>query len=212
MPSLYAPVNGVDTKIKSVYGLMNGVNAKMKSGYALVGGANSKVLNVGINVTITEWSSTLYDGYENTSDVHSDATALRVMARVSSGNAAGGPDGHMQASLDLNVVDDITYSAGTPLIRLAGLVSCSLVTTNGGSVTVKAKLNPDLYAASAAVPFGNDDITFSAYTGYRSQLGIDIDVFSTHVNGTDTTATAELVIPWSNFTWIPAGAEFQYGN
>lgn len=156
-----------------------------------------------------EWSSILYDGSNNASDVHSDATALRVMATVQSGNAAEGPDGHMQASLDLNVVDDIKYSAGTPLIRLAGPVSCSLVTTNGGSVTVQARLKHDNYVT---VPFGNDDITFSAYEGYRSQLEINIDVVSTHVNGTSTTATAELVIPWSNFTWIPAGAEFQYGN
>mgnify|MGYP000738032750 FL=1 len=45
MPSLYAPMGGVNTKQKSVWGLISGVNTKMKNGWGLLSGVNTKIFN-----------------------------------------------------------------------------------------------------------------------------------------------------------------------
>ena len=79
MPSLYAPMSGINTKQKSIWGLMSGVNTKMKNGYGLMSGVNKKIFS-----GIIEWTYAL-SGNEYVSDYASGSYSLYIAFKLGGG-------------------------------------------------------------------------------------------------------------------------------
>ncbi len=109
MPSLYAPMSGVNTKQKSVWGLMSGVNTKMKNGYGLMSGVNTKIFDSGV---LAVYSNTIKSGDSGfTINYSVGPTGLTCTSRLVTVNTSG-VHGDGWISFLLNFSNSLTFNAG----------------------------------------------------------------------------------------------------
>ncbi len=135
MPSLYAPMNGVNTKQKTVYALMDGINTKQKNGYALMSGVNTKIfssVNTYVSATLS-WAHD-YSGSTNSSTLTGNNLKLNFYNH-----------GNSSVKLTITFREPIVYSALTLSIANPNLTysaSSSGSSNNIGRVELHSSNSP----------------------------------------------------------------------